>query len=130
MAFFALSGARAFMAWLSLVARGGQRLGVARDGVYWALHLSGFVVLGALSGQCLRASGRLARRELLAAAGLLAGYGALLEGLQAFVPHRTVDPRDFAANLGGALLGLGAVALRARRAGGDGASPPAAGPQA
>lgn len=41
------------------------------------------------------------------------GYCLLVEGLQAFVPGRTCDPRDALANVAGFVLGLACVRLMA-----------------
>ena len=74
-----------------------------------ALHFSMFLVLGLLYA-CSLGRGSWARLEgkwvavcLLALWVLSAG----LEGVQAFIPERTPDLRDFAANVGGVTLGLG-----------------------
>jgi VanZ family protein len=53
-------------------------------------------------------------RPVSAAVLLAAGYGAALEGLQAFTPERSTSPGDVAANLFGALV-FGVVASRFRR---------------
>lgn len=77
------------------------------------LHFSFFLVLGLLYA-CSLGRGSWARLEArwvsLCLLGLWVFSGAL-EGLQSFVPERTPDVRDFAANVTGVTLGLGVPLL-------------------
>ena len=83
-------------------------LGVALD--KWA-HALGYGVLAVLL-----AWGRRTRAvaAVLVLGGLVAGYGAAIEGLQALVPTREASVADGVANALGALVG-GLVWLVARR---------------
>ena len=83
------------------------------------LHFAEYVVLGALVARALRLGGRPAARVFGLA--LLAGslYGASDELHQKFVPERTADPRDWAADTAGAALGAAAVAFLRRQGGAD-----------
>ncbi len=83
------------------------------------LHLAEYAVLGALVAWALRLGGRPTARVFGLA--LLAGslYGASDELHQKFVPERTADPRDWAADTAGAALGAAAVTFLRRRGGAD-----------
>ncbi len=83
------------------------------------LHLAEYAVLGGLIAWALRLGGRPPARVLGLA--LLAGslYGATDELHQKFVPERTADPRDWAADTAGAALGAAAVAFLRRQGGAD-----------
>lgn len=83
----------------------GLRKGVINDHV---LHGGSFLVLGLLYATALgEGSWRRVRRPALARTGAaLLGLGALLEGLQYFVPGRTCDWADLSANTLGVLVGL------------------------
>ena len=83
------------------------------------LHLAEYAVLGGLIAWALRRGGRPPARVLGLA--LLAGslYGATDELHQKFVPERTADPRDWAADTAGAALGAAAVAFLRRQGGAD-----------
>ena len=51
---------------------------------------------------CLAIFGELPPVALIA----MLGYSVTMEGLQAFVPGRTCDPRDAIANISGFVIGL------------------------
>lgn len=80
------------------------------------LHLVAYAVLGALLvGPFFPRLG--AARAVVAAAAIATAYGASDEWHQSFVPNRSADVRDLAADAVGAVLGAGTVvALRVRRA--------------
>ena len=80
------------------------------------LHAIEYAVLGLLLARALRASGFSPARAFLGA--LLVGslYGASDELHQSFVPNRTCDPRDWAADTVGVALGAGALRQRKARA--------------
>lgn len=77
------------------------------------LHFGLFLVLGLLYACSLgRGSwARLEARWVCVWLVVLWGLSAGLEGLQAFVPERTPDVRDFVANVLGVTLGLGVPLL-------------------
>jgi VanZ family protein len=81
-------------------------------------HAGEYAILAALVATGLVATGLAAgRRAILIAALVGSLYGASDEIHQAFVPGRDADPRDWAADTAGALLGaLAAVGLPGRRA--------------
>lgn len=56
---------------------------------------------------CLVAFGEIPPFALLA----VLAFSFMIEGLQAFVPGRSCDPRDAVANVGGVLFGLAAVQI-------------------
>lgn len=82
------------------------------------LHAVEYAVLGFLLARALGAAGLSPVRTFLAALLLASLYGASDELHQSFVPNRTCDPRDWAADTAGAAAGaaLGARSLRPRRA--------------
>jgi len=80
------------------------------------LHAVAYAVLGALVFRSL--SPRLGVARAVAVAALVAtAYGATDEWHQSYVPNRTADPGDLAADAVGALAGAATlgVILRARR---------------
>ncbi len=81
------------------------------------LHLAGYALLGALFFQALRASRPTAPRRVIWRLSALAAalYGATDELHQAFVPTRSGDLLDLAADAVGALLGAGLAAWIAAR---------------
>ena len=82
-----------------------------------AVHALIFGLLAALTARALRAAGWGVRRALWTAVLAASLYGALDEWHQSFVPGRDADPRDWAADTAGALLGAAlAVGLPRRRA--------------
>jgi VanZ family protein len=83
-----------------------------------SLHLVEYGGLGALLLLALRASAVAPRRAVLGAVAAASLYGATDELHQAFVPGRTCDARDWAADSVGGAAGAGAlvVALRQRGA--------------
>jgi VanZ family protein len=84
------------------------------------LHLAGYALLGALFFRAFRASrpdGTLRTLWLLSALAT-AFYGASDELHQAFVPSRSGDLLDVAADAAGAVLGAGAAAWIAARTAG------------
>ncbi len=83
------------------------------------VHLAEYAVLGALLARALRAGGRPAARVFAGALLLGSLYGASDELHQAFVPKRTAEVRDWAADSAGAALGAAAVAFLRRRGGAD-----------
>ena len=70
-------------------------------------HAAAYVALALTGGMATRA-----HHWLLL---FVAAHAALTEYLQAFVPNRTPNPRDWLANMAGAVLGLGLVWLARRR---------------
>jgi VanZ family protein len=82
------------------------------------LHAVEYAVLGLLLARALRAGGLSPGRTFLGALLLASLFGASDELHQAFVPNRSCDPRDWAADTAGAAAGavLGARSLRPRRA--------------
>jgi len=82
------------------------------------LHASEYAVLGLLLARALRAGGLSPARAFLGALLLGSLFGASDELHQSFVPSRSCDPRDWAADTAGAAAGavLGARSLRPRRA--------------
>jgi VanZ family protein len=82
------------------------------------LHAGAFAVLGGLVGAALAASRLGTARAVALAAVLAAAYGATDEWHQAYVPGRTPDPADLAADAAGAIAGAAAavLALRGRTA--------------
>lgn len=118
---FSLSRGSLVGDWLRLMLRWWRRAGGVGKPHETLYHLLGFVVLGVLVGIALSRSRKLWRGPWWG--GSLGGMlvlGALVEGLQAFVPARTPSLFDFGGNALGALLGLGALtgvqALRRKRA--------------
>ena len=70
------------------------------------VHACVYAVLGALLVRAIRDSTRFGRGASVLLAGLLAtGYGASDELHQRFVPFRSPDPADLAADAVGGLLG-------------------------
>ncbi len=67
------------------------------------LHLCEYLLFAWCLLQAMRASG-LERRWL--AWAVAAGYGLLLEGVQAFLPYRSAEWGDAAANAIGAAIGV------------------------
>ena len=116
---FSLSRGSVVGDWLRMMLRWWRKAGVGRphETLY---HLLGFVVLGALVGIALSRSRKLMRGAWWAGAlGAMLVLGALVEGLQVFVPARTPSLFDFGGNALGALLGLSAVTgVQALRRGG------------
>lgn len=95
------------------------------------LHASEYAVLSALAARAFLHASPLsgcAARAGVAGAALAAGYALTDEMHQAFVPARTFDPWDLAADCAGALLALLAFPAYARRFGPRFADPPAAAP--
>lgn len=87
---------------LALTQPPGGTLGSLNDKVQ---HLLGFAVLGLLADYSIpSARGAYWRWQL----PLLLGYGALIEVAQSFVPYRSADLLDLAADAAG-LLAYGAV---------------------
>jgi VanZ family protein len=82
------------------------------------LHAGAYAVLGVLLATALRATRLGAARAVVVAAVLASAYGATDEWHQAYVPGRTSDPADWAADTVGAILGASAavLALRGRTA--------------
>jgi VanZ family protein len=76
-----------------------------------ALHLVEYGALGTLLAAALVASEASPGRAALIAATAASLYGATDELHQAFVPNRSCDVRDWAADTLGATLGAVAVAL-------------------
>jgi len=99
----------------------GRRVGVeveASDALLTLGHLGGFLGLGLLYPLALTA-GRwrdLTRRAGLACVGGLVALGGALELAQLLIPGRGTTWDDFAANAGGAAVGVGLVLVAARRA--------------
>ncbi len=94
------------LAWMAAIGVGGLLPPLGPSGVQFGgtlYHLVGFSVLTVLL------SGTTPRVRAAAVAWL---YGALLEGVQAFVPYRGAEILDLAANLVAVVLGLVAVAVR------------------
>jgi len=83
------------------------------------LHLAEYAVLGLLVARALGAGGRPPARAFAGALLLASLYGASDELHQAFVPGRTADVLDWAADSAGAALGAGAIAFLRRRGGAD-----------
>jgi VanZ family protein len=79
-----------------------------------ALHAVEYGGLGFLLALAFLASGLVPRRALLAAALGASVYGATDEVHQAFVPNRSCDVRDWAADSVGAALGAAAVGISLR----------------
>jgi VanZ family protein len=79
------------------------------------LHAGAYAVLGALLAAALRGT-RLGAgwRGVVVAVVLASAYGASDEWHQWFVPGRTADPADWAADTVGAIAGATAVALALR----------------
>lgn len=71
------------------------------------LHLLGYAGLGAVLAAAIRPSGF--RHGFAFAFGTVAGYGILAELLHAVLSYRTFSGLDLAANVLGALLGVGTV---------------------
>ncbi len=82
------------------------------------LHAGEYAVLGVLVARALAAGGLSPARAFLWALLLASLYGASDELHQSFVPNRSCDPRDWAADTAGAAAGaaLGARSLRPRKA--------------
>ncbi|MGC3999612.1 MAG: VanZ family protein [Anaeromyxobacter sp.] len=80
-------------------------------------HGAGYAVLGALLAGALHAAGVRSARVLLLAAAVGSLYGVTDEWHQAYVPGRSSDPTDWAADTAGALAGAVAVTIALRRAG-------------
>ncbi len=82
------------------------------------LHAGAYAVLGGLVAAAVAASCPGAVRAIGLAAVLAAAYGATDEWHQAYVPGRTSDPADWAADAAGAIAGATAavLALRGRTA--------------
>ncbi len=83
------------------------------------LHMAEYAVLGGLIARALRLGGRRPAQVLVLALLAASLYGASDELHQRFVPDRTADPRDWAADTAGAALGAAAVTFLRRRGGGD-----------
>jgi VanZ family protein len=79
----------------------------------WATHGTTYAVLAAFASESVTALG-VAPAAPWGVAYAVA-HGCLLELLQMLVPTRTAELRDVAADACGALLGVGALALRKRR---------------
>jgi VanZ family protein len=73
------------------------------------LHLVEYAALGALLVPGLRLAGSMPRGALLGAVALASLYGATDELHQSFVPGRTADVLDWAADTLGAVLGSSAA---------------------
>jgi VanZ family protein len=86
------------------------------------LHAIAYAALAALLVPGLRGAGLPARRALLAAIALASLYGVSDEIHQAFVPGRTADVLDWAADTAGAAVGavVAGAALALRRPRGAG----------
>jgi VanZ family protein len=82
------------------------------------LHAGAYAVLGSLLAAALRGTRLGGGRAVVAAAVLASAYGASDEWHQAYVPGRTSDPADWAADTLGAIVGASAAAraLRGRNA--------------
>jgi VanZ family protein len=78
------------------------------------LHAGAYAVLGALVATALRATRLGLARALALAAVVAALYGATDEWHQSFVPGRTADPFDWAADAIGAIAGASAAVLALR----------------
>lgn len=80
------------------------------------LHAGEYAVLAVLLFRALRASGLPPRHALLLAFALASLYGASDEWHQSYVPDRSSDPWDWAADSAGAAAGAAVawVALRHR----------------
>jgi VanZ family protein len=74
-----------------------------------AAHAGAYAILAALAARALRVAGRGRRPALLAAVAAASLYGAADEWHQSFVPGRDPDPRDWAADTAGAILGAAAA---------------------
>lgn len=79
------------------------------------LHGLEYAVFAALIALALGSRGLRPGRALLLAAVLASAYGASDEIHQSFVPDRTADVADWAADTLGAILGAGAAAAVLRR---------------
>lgn len=90
--------------------RMGLREGVIDDHV---LHGGSFLLLALLYGMALGEGSwrRIRRPALLRTVGALLLLGAILEGLQHWIPGRTCDWADLFANFSGVLLGFLGPAL-------------------
>lgn len=106
-------------AWMALIwllsAQPGDVLSVGWEIPDKLAHAVVYLVLGLLAARAVGPRGSGA-----AVLGLAAGWGALDELHQRFVPLRQADPRDWLADLVGAACGLGLVRLWRRRGGNDG----------
>lgn len=106
--------------WIKALIGLSNELGVGRGLIDdRVLHWGSFGVLGLLYATALGEGSwrRIERRGLLRTGAALLLLGALLEGLQHFVPRRTPDLPDLLANTLGVVSGMlvpGLVALRAR----------------
>ena len=107
---FSLSKGSVVGDWLRLMASWLRRAGVRGAPHETVYHLLGFVVLGVLVGVALRTQGRLWSWSWWGGAcACMFALGGVVEGLQVFVPARTVSWFDFGRNVLGAALGLGAT---------------------
>lgn len=82
----------------------------------YVLHFFGYGAFGALIWAGLAAPGRSGMRTALLAAALAGAYGVIDEVHQSFVPGRSADPLDAAADLAGAGIATAgmSVVLRPR----------------
>lgn len=69
------------------------------------IHLCEYLLFAWLLAHTLRAGEAGTSRPILRAWLLAAAYGVILEGLQGFVPWRSMDPLDAAVNALGAAAG-------------------------
>jgi VanZ family protein len=83
------------------------------------VHAAEYAVLGAVLARALGAGGRPPARVLAVALLLGSLYGASDELHQAFVPGRSADVLDWAADTAGAAVGAAAFAFLRRRGGAD-----------
>ncbi|WP_331233237.1 VanZ family protein [Natronorarus salvus] len=67
-------------------------------------HLVGYAILSTALSVAFETR-RTIGRSVAAAVVCATGYGAVIEGVQLFVPYRTGDPVDVAVNAFGALVG-------------------------
>ncbi len=80
-----------------------------------AAHALFFAILSVLLYRALHRGSKLSRgRAALLAIAITSAYGGLDEYHQSFVPRRSPELADWAADTTGALVGLGVVAVRNR----------------
>ncbi len=79
------------------------------------IHAGIYALLAGLLARSLLALGLSARRALWVAVLVASVYGASDEWHQSFVPGRDPDPRDWAADTGGAAVGAALVVGLPRR---------------
>jgi hypothetical protein len=79
------------------------------------LHAMEYGLLGALLLRALAGMGLRAGRALVLAAAIASLYGATDEWHQSFVPNRSCDPKDWAADAIGGSVGAALMAVLLRR---------------